>query len=382
LLLPFIVFSALVSDLAAEAPEEDADPEPTLAGVYADRFLIGTCIGSGNLRDEAAVNNATMRFIPTQYNAVTPENCMKWGPIHPEPGRYDFAKADRLVDFAEAHGMKVFGHTLVWHNQTPDWVFEDDDGNDVTREVLIERMRDHIHTVVGRYKGRIHAWDVVNEATRNDRKNDADGPLRKSRWRSIIGDDYLAMAYRFAHEADPDAILIYNDYGLVNDTKRAQYIAVVKQLLADGVPVHAVGLQGHWGPWHPQEPKLRRMLEEIGGLGLPMHITELDHNLLHGIKKEEDPYADGLPDDIAQKQAAMYATWFKVFADHADRIDRVSFWGPHDGQTWLRHWPKGVKRAQYPLLFNEQMQPKPAFAAAIDPEGFLADHSDQESKDE
>jgi len=356
---------------------QQPDKHRTLKDAYAGRFLVGTCVSTRNLRGDAETDNPTMRLIAQQFSAVTPENCMKWQEIHPEPGRYDFSAADRLVGFAEAHGIAVFGHTLIWHNQTPDWVFEDEAGQGVSRDVLIDRMRDHIHTVVGRYKGRVHAWDVVNEPVRNSDK-DGDQLMRTSRWRTIIGDDYLALAHRFAHEADPDAVRIFNDYWLVNDAKRGRYVALARQLLDQGVPIHAVGIQGHWGPDHPDASTLTRMLDDIGALGLPIHITELDHNLFHHGDRS-DPYADGLPPGVAQQQAKMYATWFTLFAERSDRIDRVSFWGPHDGQTWLNHWPRNVRRSNHPLLFDRQLQPKPAFDAAINPTAYLESTNERES---
>ncbi len=349
----------MMAHTAAE-PTPDATPA-TLKDRFAGKFLVGTCVGTGLLREGVTDENPTRQLLAQQFNALTPENCMKWGVIHPEPGRYDFGPADELLAFAERHGHTVFGHTLLWHNQTPDWVFEDEGGNPIGREALIERMREHIHTVVGRYKGRIKAWDVVNEPLENNEKSDE--LLRRSKWRQIIGDDYLDLAHRFAHEADPDAVLIVNDYWMVNDAKRSRMVKVVSGMLERGVPVHAIGLQGHWGAKHPSAAKLRTMLEELGAVGLPLHITELDMNMVENKDAADDPYKDGLPAEVAAAQAQLYAAWFTVFVEHAERIDRVSFWGPHDGNTWLNSWQG--KRTNHPLLFDRQLKPKPAFDAVM-----------------
>jgi len=342
---------------AAAGPSRDA-AAATLKDRFTGKFLVGTCVGTGMLEEAVTDEDPTRQLIAQQFNALTPENCMKWGVIHPEPGRYDFGPADELLAFAQRHGHTVFGHTLIWHNQTPDWVFEDEQGEPLGREALIERMREHIHAVVGRYKGRIRAWDVVNEPLEN--KPASDELLRDSKWRQIIGDDYLDLAYRFAHEADPDAVLIVNDYWMVNDPKRSRMVKVVRGMLERGVPVHAIGLQGHWNPDEPTAEKLRTMLDELGAVGLPLHVTELDMNMVEG-NTEGDPYLGGLPADVAAAQAKRYAQWFAVFVEYADRVDRVSFWGPHDGRSWLNSW-KG-KRTNHPLLFDRDLKPKPAFDA-------------------
>ncbi|NBC10554.1 MAG: 1,4-beta-xylanase [Planctomycetes bacterium] len=349
----------MMTNIAAETSREAATT--TLKDRFAGKFLVGTCVSTGLLREGVTDENPTRRLIARQFNALTPENCMKWGHLHPEPGRYDFAAADELVAFAERHGHAVFGHTLIWHNQTPDWVFEDESGEPIGREALIERMRAHIHTVVGRYQGRIRAWDVVNEPLEN--KHDREELVRDSKWRQIIGDDYLDLAHRFAHEADPDATLIVNDYGLPNDAKRARMVKVVSGMRERGVPVHAIGLQGHWGAKQPSAEKLRTMLDELGAVGLPLHVTELDMNMVENKDAEADPYKDGLPADVAAAQATRYADWFTVFVENAERLERVCFWGPHDGHSWLNTWQG--KRTNHPLLFDRNLNPKPAFDAVM-----------------
>ena len=207
----------------------------TLKEAFKNDFLIGVAINQKQFDNEDQRGDP---IIKSQFNSISPENVLKWESVHPEPGVYDFTKADRYVAFGESNHMVIVGHTLVWHHQTPGWVFQDTNGNPVTREVLLERMHDHIQTVVGRYKGRIKVWDVVNEALKDD------GTLRKSPWEKIIGDDYIEKAFQYAHEADPDAKLHYNDYSLENEPKRQGAIALIKKLKAEGIPDHGRRVAG------------------------------------------------------------------------------------------------------------------------------------------
>ena len=192
------------------------DAEPALKDLFKKKFLIGAALNPAQFGESNAMEVA---LIKRQFNTITPENVLKWEKIHPELGRYDFTLADRYVEFGEKNKMAVIGHTLVWHSQTPDWVFQDDQGRPISREVLLARMREHILTVVGRYKGRIQGWDVVNEALAED------GTLRPSPWRKIIGEDYLLKAYQSAHEADPQAELYYNDYSLEKCAHSARFLS-------------------------------------------------------------------------------------------------------------------------------------------------------------
>src|SRR5262245_38058299 len=208
----------------------------SLKDVFKDDFMIGVAL---NRRQFSEEDTRALPIIKTHFNSITPENQLKWQYVHPSPDKYDFAGSDRYVKFGEKYSMYIIGHTLVWHRQTPDWVFEDENGKALNREALLNRLRDHIHTVVGRYKGRIKGWDVVNEAVERD------GTMRESKWMKIIGEDYVAKAFEFAHEADPDAQLYYNDYSLENELKRSGAIKLIKELQARGIPIAAVGLQGH-----------------------------------------------------------------------------------------------------------------------------------------
>jgi endo-1,4-beta-xylanase len=260
----------------------------------------------------------------------------------------------------------------VWHSQTPAWVFQDDKGNLVDRETLLKRLHDHIQTVVGRYKGRIHSWDVVNEAVNED------GTMRQSLWMKIIGEDYIAKAFQWAHEADPQAQLIYNDYSLENEAKRNGVLALIAKLKAQGVPVTTVGLQGHSSLTWPSIEAEDTTITAFATLGVKVAITELDIDVLPSATSQQtadvslnfaqdpklNPYFVGLPISVQQELAKRYADLFAVYLKHRDVVTRVTFWGVTDGDSWRNDWPiKG--RTSYPLLFDRNGQPKPAFDAVI-----------------
>ncbi len=346
------------------------DGVPTLKEAFADDFLIGAALSADEVK---APDAPAMKLAIRQFNTITPENLLKWAEVHPHLDKYDFAPADRYVEFGQKHGMFIVGHTLVWHNQTPAWVFEGDDGKPVDRETLLARMRDHIHTVVGRYKGRVGGWDVVNEAINSD------GSMRATPWRQIIGDDYIAKAFEFAHEADPEAELYYNDYDMWKPGKRRAVKQLVKDLRAKGIRIDGVGIQAHWGMDYPSLDETEAMLSDYGELGMQLMITELDMNVLprpsrhqgadirenYELRKELDPYPEGLPAEQQRALAERYADIFRVFLQHRDAIGRVTFWGVDNGQSWLNNWPvKG--RTNYPLLFDRDCQPTAAFNAVID----------------
>jgi endo-1,4-beta-xylanase len=347
---------------AAQAPA-------TLKDTFKGDFFIGAAINTQQITGQGARGDA---LIASQFNSISPENALKWENIHPQPGEYDFALADKYVDFGQRHHMFIVGHNLVWHNQVPAWVFRDDKGNLLGRDALLARLRDHIQTVVGRYKGRIQSWDVVNEALNED------GTLRSSMWLKIIGDDYIEKAFQYAHEADPQAQLTYNDYNLDNEAKRDGAIALIKKLQADGVAITSVGMQDHDSlTWPPVEHE-DAAISAFGALGLKVAITELDINVLPAaghqptadvsLKIEQNPalnpYVNGLPDSVQQELAKRYADLFRVFLKHRDVINRVTFWGVTDGNSWLNDWPVNG-RTNYPLLFDRNGRTKPAFDAVI-----------------
>ncbi len=367
-------YLGLAGGLCAAASYLIAQPgsvttQPALKDVFKGMFLIGTALNESQFTER---NAAEAALVKKQFNSTSPENVLKWESVHPEPDRYNFGPADRYVEFGEKNGMFVIGHNLVWHQQTPKWVFEDSKGTPLSRDALLQRLHDHIQTVVGRYKGRIKGWDVVNEALAED------GSLRQTRWLKIIGEDYLIEAFRFAHEADPAAELYYNDYSLENDAKRRGAIALVKKLQAAHVHITGIGSQTHVSMDSPSAQQEDLTLSELGSLGLKVMITELDVNILPSVDPTNgaevslrvaanpalNPYPNGLPDAVQQALAQRYADLFSVFVKHHDVLERVTFWGVNDGDSWLNNWPvRG--RTNYPLLFDRAGNPKPAFARVV-----------------
>ena len=311
-------------------------------------------------------------IIAAQFNSISPENALKWQSIHPRPDGYNFDPADHYVAFGEKYKMFIVGHCLVWHSQTPRWVFEDDQGKPLTREALLDRMHDHIRTVVGRYKGRIGGWDVVNEALNED------GTMRQSPWYRIIGEDFLVKAFQFAHEADPQAELYYNDYNLENEAKRKGAVELIRKLKTAGTAISGVGLQGHNKMDWPTPRQEAETIEAFAALGVRLHITELDVDVLPRTTRqntadisavatataESNPYTAGLPEEVQQALARRYAELFEVFVQHRDAISRVTFWGVTDGDSWLNNFPTRG-RTNYPLLFDRAGKPKPAYGAVL-----------------
>lgn len=343
--------------------------QETLKEVFKDYFLIGAALNRAQIYEE---DRRGVNIVKTQFNTISPENILKWEAIHPKAGRYDFDASDRYVAFGETYGMSTIGHTLVWHNQTPDWVFKDTKGDLVNRDELLKRLREHIQTVVGRYKGKIKGWDVVNEALNED------GTLRQTPWLKIIGEDYIAKAFQFTHEADPDAELYYNDYSLENEPKLQGAITLVKRLQAAKIPIRSVGLQGHNNLIFPTLMQQERAIDEFAKLGIKINITELDVSVLpdpagftgaevtlnFSMKEKLDPYKMGLPDEMQKILAKRYADLFTIFLKHHKNIERITFWNVTDGDSWLNNFPiRG--RTNYPLLFDRQGKIKPAFDAVI-----------------
>lgn len=381
--------AAAFAALLALCPNLRATDIPvTLKDAFKDHFLVGTAVnrtivtGTSTRRSPDLVRQ-DIALVKQQFNQLVAENDMKWALIHPEPGPdgYNFGPADALVDFGLRNNMELAGHTLVWHSQTPNWVFAGTlpppaqaatppsgpgrgpgryAGPRASREELLERMRDHIHTVVGRYKGKVKVWDVVNEAISDG------GPdiLRNTLWLEIIGPDYIAKAFQYAHEADPDAVLRYNDYGLENPAKRRKLIALIRQLQEQNVPVMAIGSQAHVNV-SINFDVMDQALTEMATLGLPIHITELDVNAAEGgqrsfgadISESAATTQGGVVSDADRRQAAAYAGIFRAFLKHSDHIEMVTFWGPNDANSWRA---RGT-----PLLFDGNSQPKPAFHAVM-----------------
>jgi endo-1,4-beta-xylanase len=362
----------LATNLRAESP--------VLKEVFDDHFRVGAALGTQQVLGEEP---AALALVAQQFNTITPENLLKWAEVHPQPGRYRFEPADHYVNWGNDHRMFVVGHTLVWHNQTPAWAFQQPGGQPLDRDTALANMKEHISTVVGRYKGRIHGWDVVNEAI-DDQGRLRTGPVgvpgrRGEPWHAAIGDDYIEMAFRYAHAADPHAELYYNDYNEWYPAKIEAIAKLVRALQAKGIRIDGIGLQGHWGMDYPTLAEIDHMLTEYGKLGVKLMITELDITMLPipgqqtGAETTErsqggdrmNPYPNRLPADKQRALADRYAAIVRLFVKHADKIDRVTFWGVHDGQSWKNDWPiRG--RSDYPLLFGRNLQPKPAFAAVVE----------------
>jgi endo-1,4-beta-xylanase len=363
----FIVL-AFASALSAFSTLAQTPTTATLKDTFKDAFYVGVAVNSSQITGTDAQGDA---LIVQQFNSITPENVMKWEVIHPRPDAFDFSLADKYVEFGQQHHMFIVGHNLCWHSQTPAWVFKDVKGNPLKRKALLKRLHDHIQTVVGRYKGRIQSWDVVNEALNED------GTMRQSHWQKIIGDDYIVKAFQYAHKADPAAQLNYNDYNLENPAKRKGAIELVKKLKAAGVPIAVVGSQAHLHLSRGTAADEEVAIEELSAAGVKVAITELDIDVLPsawgqtadvGVKIQENAklnsYPNGLPDDVQQQLTNRYADLFAVFWKHRDVVNRVTFWGTTDKTSWLNNWPiRG--RTSYPLLFDREGKPKPAFYAVL-----------------
>lgn len=349
----------------------------TLKEAYEDAFLMGVALNEATVAGE---DKASQDITVQQFNTITIENAMKAAPINPEPGRFNFGPADDYVAFGEKHDMFIVGHTLVWHNQTPDWFFKDEQGRPKTPEAVIERMRSHIETVAGRYAGRVHAWDVVNEVIDND------GSYRPTTWVEGAGngDTLVKMAFKFTSEYAPDTELYYNDFNAWRPAKRDGIMRMVRMLQAEGIRIDGIGIQGHWGLNYPKTAYIEAAIDSFASLGVKVMITELDMDVLPLTKEGQiigtgmshpqfqleefkmylDPYADGLPQDVQQALADRYAELFGIFYAKKDKIDRVTLWGVHDGMSWKNDYPI-PGRTNYPLLFDRDRNAKPALEAVL-----------------
>ena len=357
--------SAPASTTPEPATARSAAGSQGLKDTFRSAFLVGAALAPRQFGEQDA---ASVGLVKREFNTISPENVLKWALVHPQPDRYDFAPSDAYVAFGERNGMFVVGHTLVWHSQVPAWVFQDAQGQPLSRDALLARMKEHIQTVVGRYKGRIKGWDVVNEALNED------GTLRETPWMKIIGPDYIAKAFEYAHEVDPAAELYYNDYNLDYASKRDGAVRLVRSLLDRGIPVRAIGSQEHLKLTTPSAAAVDSSIRAFAALGVKVNVTELDIDLLPpatrntgadvsmraGPAPNLNPYAAGLPDSMQQALARRYEDLLRVYLSNQDAIDRITFWRVADGDSWLNGWPV-PGRTSYPLLFDRQLKPKPAY---------------------
>lgn len=368
--------SALALAMAA-LPAWAAPPPATLKDAFRDDFLVGVAVNDGIVSGRDA---RSRQLVIDQFDSITAENELKPENIHPRPGVYDFSKGDAFVAFGQAHGMFLVGHTLLWHVQTPVWMFTDAQGRPHGADAQLAVLRDHIGQVAGHYAGRIKGWDVANEVI------DEDGSYRQSRWLQNVGDGdrLLREAYRYAAEAAPGTELYYNDFNTEKPAKRAGIVRLVKMLQASGARVDGVGMQGHWGLESPSIAEIETSIDTFAALGVKVMITELDIDVLPqpprtdampadqrlalpadpAARRQLDPWPDGLPADMQARLAQRYAELFALFQRKRDVIARVTFWNAHDGASWKNDYPvRG--RTNYPLLFDRERRPKPAFDAVL-----------------
>ena len=325
-----------------------------LKDYYKKFFPIGVAVRPQDFKGEEA------ELILSQFNSITAENVMKMGPIHPIENKFYWKDADAIVDFAQKNKLKVRGHALCWHAQTPRWLYIDSEGKQVSKEVLLKRLENHIDSVVTRYKGKIYAYDVVNEAV-----DDGPNVYRKSKLYEIAGDDFIAKSFEYAHKADPKAVLFYNDYNTEIPAKREKIYNMLKDLLAKGVPIHGVGLQAHWSINSPTREELEKSIEMFSSLGLQIQFTELDVSvyagrqggqLSNGTRKIEEAV---FTPEMEQQQLEKYQMIFEVFRKYKKNITGVTFWNLSDKYSWL----DGRGRKNFPLLFDKELKPKKAFNA-------------------
>jgi endo-1,4-beta-xylanase len=361
---------ALFILLFIHCDSKSVENEEELKGLkdyYSDNFFIGVA-----LFPELFDDSLSDELIRSNFNSVTPENDMKWALLHPTLDTFRFDRADKIVEYTQANDIKLIGHTLVWHSQLGKGVFtkkRSEDQNDlVNGETLLSRIKDHIFTVAGRYKGKVYGWDVVNEALNED------GTLRETNFLKIAGDTYIEKAFEYAHKADPDAELYYNDYNLVKPEKRHGAIRLIKRLQEKGLRVDAVGIQAHWDLTFPSLEEIEKSIIEFSQLGIKVMFTELDISVLPDPRtmpsadinirfrnnETMNPYSDGIPDSVNEALAKRYRDIFALFNRYRVKISRVTFWGLHDGISWKNGFPiRG--RTDYPLIFDREMKPKKAY---------------------
>ena len=354
------LFGLLLMTVCGSASAQWGRPVDENAGLgfkdtYKGYFTVGVALNQRNVSDE---NQKAL--VLKEFNSVTAENDMKPGEIHPKEGVWNWEKADKIANFCRQNGIKMRGHCLCWHSQFADWMFSDSKGKPVKKEVFYERLREHIHTVVNRYKDIVYAWDVVNEAMADDGRGWPGrevSPYRQSTAFRLCGDEFIAKAFIFAREADPNATLIYNDYSCVDPGKRERIYNMVKKMKDAGVPIDGIGMQGHYNIYFPDEDQLDLTITKFKELVKHIHITELDlrmNNESGGQLMFSRGEAKPQPAYMATLQNDQYARLFKIFRKHKDVIDNVTFWNLSDRDSWL-----GVNN--HPLPFDENFRPKQSY---------------------
>ncbi len=367
----FLTPLLILFSFCAGAQVETSSPKSSLRSAYEGAFQVGTAVNPGITSGR---DSAVARIIREQFNAVTVENVMKAALINPEPGEYNWAPADEFIEFGKANDMFLVGHTLIWHNQTPEWFFTNEAGEPNSPGEQAERLRSHIEAVAGRYAGKVDAWDVVNEVVDND------GSYRPTTWVEGIGngDTLVKLAFRYAEQYAPGTELYYNDFNAWRPTKRDGIVRMVRMLQEAGIRVDGIGIQGHWGLNFPKNEYIEAAIDSFASLGVKVMITELDVDVLpltregqiigtgmmhpqfqlEEFKEYLDPYADGLPDEVQQQLTDRYRELFEIFYRKRDKIDRVTFWGVHDDMSWKNDYPI-PNRTNYVLPYNRDLTPKP-----------------------
>ena len=355
-----LIISAAIVLAAAGCSSKTEEPKG-IKDAFEGKFYIGTALNEAEIR---GIDTTGVDLIKTHFNSIVAENCMKNEEIHPAEDVWNFELADKFVEFGEANDMFIIGHCLVWHSQLAKWFAYDEKGEYVTPEVLKQRMKDHITTIMTRYKGRIHGYDVVNEAIVED------GSYRKSPFYEILGEEFIPWAFECAHAADPDAELYLNDYGMNVPGRRDAYVKLINQLKERGLRIDAIGMQGHMGMDYPTVEEFETSLLAFAGTGVSVMITEWDMSALPTVnmganvadveeyKASLNPYADGLPEDVAKVWNERMKSFMDLFLKHSDKITRVTAWGVSDEDSWKNGWPI-PGRTDYCLLIDRDHEVKP-----------------------
>lgn len=341
-----------------------------LKDALTNKFYIGAALNEQLITGKDTLG---IRVLTKHFNSIVAENCMKSEEIHPEEGHYNFNLSDQFVSLGEKHNMFIIGHTLIWHSQLPEWFCTDENGENISPEVLKERMKEHIITVVSRYKGRIKGWDVVNEAILED------GSFRKSKFYEILGEEFIPLAFQYAQEADPEAELYYNDYNEWHPGKRETVIRLIRMLKERGIRIDGIGMQGHIGMEWPSLEEYEKTISDYAGEGVKVMITEFDLSILPSPKKQEtgaeistnfeyqkelNPYTEEVPEDVFAAWNERMNDFFMLFLKHSGNISRVTMWGITDNDSWKNNFPV-YGRTDYPLLFDRNYQPKPVVQEII-----------------
>ncbi|MDQ8200599.1 endo-1,4-beta-xylanase [Pelagicoccus enzymogenes] len=352
---------------ATSCNQASNDEIPSLHEAFEGLFLIGGTLSNSMLQDPSDPGYA---IVEKHFNSLSPENCMKWGNMNPSPEVSNYDLIDSFTEYGASNNQALVGHTLFWHSQTPEWVYQDEAGKDLTRDALLARMRERATLMAEKWGDHILYWDVVNESIMSD------GSWRQSKYQQIIGDDFTEQAFRIASEVlPPDAKLLYNDYNMTDAGRRDAIVAMVKDFKSKRLRIDGIGMQGHWLMDYPDTEDIAASIRAFGSTGVKVHITELDLDLLGRASffgadvdirrltanSENNPFPDGvLPSSEEHHFALRYEEIFQMLVAEAEHIERVTFWGVSDKTSWLNNFPvRG--RTNFALLFDRQFQPKPAF---------------------